>query len=229
MFIIQLLSILAVFSAVQVHLADAAPTCHDYVIFSTRGTDEPQGPSMRFGPMIKHVLSTVPGGAEVDTVYPALYDGDSPFLGEMTLRRNIKNALKACPNQKIAILGYSQGAYATSLALQHWNETSNPVFEATKAIVFLGNPVHTPGRDGNVDPSGGKATFRSQGKILSPLTPGLPESFYTSGKVLDVCIPGDFVCDSQSPFQNVHGTYGFVDSIQKMGGDFLVQHLSGKA
>ncbi|KAE8227267.1 hypothetical protein CF326_g7593 [Tilletia indica] len=242
MLFFYLLSILPLLSILS--LTVAAPTCtsrstsarctrstacHDYVLVSTRGTDEPQGPSFASGGLVSHTLANIPGGVEYDIVYPAIYDADSPISGMSALKTYLRDSIEACPEQNYVLLGYSQGAYVTSLALQKHNQTDDPLFQAIKAVVLFGNPVHQPNRVGNVDEKGGNTTYGARGTILSPFTPSVPDSFATTGKLLDVCISGDFVCDFLSPARNVHGAYGATKTAQEIGWQHIAQQLSAPA
>ncbi|KAK0528619.1 hypothetical protein OC835_004595 [Tilletia horrida] len=198
--------------------------CYDYVLVTTRGTTEPQGPSFAFTTMVQNTLSNVPGGAQVNTEYPAAYDGMSPILGMNALKSYLDDAVQRCPNQKIVLLGYSQGSFVSSLALQSYTDTSSPVFQAIKAIVLLGNPVHQPDFAGNVDDQGGSSTAKAWGAIYSPFTPTVPEVY--KDKVKDICLLGDAVCDEKNPNpQNVHGNYGQLQGVQDIGTNFLRQQL----
>lgn len=99
-------------------LACTLPTsaaCNDYLLIDTRGTGEPQGESIGFKPMIAETLATVPNGARYDTVYPAAGDltQQTTFIGSHDIEKKINQGLKSCPQQKYALLGYSQGTEPT--------------------------------------------------------------------------------------------------------------------
>ena len=81
--------------------------CKDYLIISTRGTFEIQGPSFSFGSMIKSTLDQVSNGEEYDTVYPAAADQNN-ILGVKDIISKVNDGVKNCPDQKYALLGYSQ-------------------------------------------------------------------------------------------------------------------------
>ena len=85
--------------------------CHDYVLINSRGTGEPQGESIGFKEMISEVLATLPNGVRYDTVYPAAPDltQQTTFIGSSDIENEIQQGLQACPEQKYALLGYSQG------------------------------------------------------------------------------------------------------------------------
>lgn len=89
----------------------ASATCYDYLLIDSRGTGEPQGESIGFKGMIADVLATLPNGARYDTVYPAAPDitQETTFIGSMDIENVIQQGLQSCPQQKYALLGYSQG------------------------------------------------------------------------------------------------------------------------
>lgn len=100
-------------------LANSLPTyaaCHDYLLIDSRGTGEPQGESIGFKGMISQVMAALPNGARYDTVYPAAPDitQETTFIGSKNIEQVINQGLQTCPQQKYALLGYSQGENPSS-------------------------------------------------------------------------------------------------------------------
>lgn len=60
----------------------------------------------------------------------------------------IRRGLQACPNQKYALLGYSQGA---TVVLEALGKLDHETTKSINAGVLVGNPYRTPGRTSNVD------------------------------------------------------------------------------
>ncbi|CAD6888271.1 unnamed protein product [Tilletia controversa] len=199
-------------------------TCKDYVLISSRGTQERQGPSFIFKDIIKDVLQALPNGAEVDTVYPA--DWGMHFeIGSDWIFQYITKSLASCPQQKFALLGWSQGAMVSSGAIQKFAESRSAAKNSIKAAVFFGNPFHVPHRVGNVDEHGQFTTSAVSG-IASYGNPNAATSFAQQGKLLDICFEGDTICNrARSSDPAAHGKYGARPQITKMSVDFLLKHL----
>ncbi|KAK0527521.1 hypothetical protein OC842_004850 [Tilletia horrida] len=197
--------------------------CKDYVILSSRGTGELQGPSISMMRMIASTLSAVPNGAEVDTTYPA----DATMNAQVGANWNldyINKGRQACPAQKYVLIGYSQGAMVASLTLQQL-VASGTAQDAIKAVVLLGNPYHTPGRTGNVDGHGGSGTLRAFG-VAYALKPASIDSFVASGRLLDICLYGDVICSAQASLAPAaHLQYGLDDSVQQLASSFIIEKL----
>ncbi|CAD6957153.1 unnamed protein product [Tilletia controversa] len=201
--------------------------CHDYVIIESRGTTEPQGPSVGFRQMIQKTLSTLPNGASVATQYPATPDfAGSPPIGARWVLNYLRQGIASCPKQKYALLGYSQGAMASWQAAGNINK-GDPLYNAIKAILLIGDPYRTPGLPGNVDGNGGKMTEAANGigRMAFPSAKMLP--WAQDGKVLDFCIMGDTICMGGGNIVP-HLGYGGNAQVQNMAAQFLVQKLRGR-
>ncbi|KAJ7195922.1 cutinase [Mycena pura] len=198
--------------------------CHAYVIVSTRGTTERQGPSVAFVAMIAETLTAVAGGAELDTVYPAAISLDpaSPQATKFIID-TINDGLVSCPDQVYALLGYSQGAEATVDALKQIPPTS-AAGQAIKAVLLVGDPEHEPGKQSNVDQTGGRLTDSAAGLFAHLPGAGIPRAWDASGKVLDICYVGDGVC-SGFAITPQHFLYSVTPSVQTLGAQFLTASL----
>jgi hypothetical protein len=217
--LIKLLALPAL-SAATPHLLPRAE-CHDYVLINTRGTGEPPGTSIGFRAMLNDILAAVPGGSVYDTRYPAAPDATQ-------LIKFINNGIASCPEQIYALFGYSQGATVTNLVLQNFT-TASVQGQLIKSIVNIGNPYHLPNREGNADENCGTSTAGATG-ILNPVADyGIPDSWYATGKIRDVCFSEDQVCNGVSAgnlFSGDHLLYGFSESVQTCGEEFVVPKIS---
>ncbi|KAE8186511.1 hypothetical protein CF336_g6015 [Tilletia laevis] len=151
------LSLLNIAQAASIN-KPAEPTavagCHDYVIIDTRTTTEAQGPSVASKGMIQKTISALPGGTSAQTVYPASSDFQkSAGVGATWVHNYLKYGIASCPKQKYALVGYGQGAAVTWQALADV-KTNDPIHDAVKAIVLLGDPYHLPNLPGNIDGRG---------------------------------------------------------------------------
>jgi hypothetical protein len=226
--LIKLLALPAL-SAATPHLLPRAE-CNDYVLINTRGTGEPQGTSIGFRAMLNDILAAVPGGSVYDTRYPAAPDATqlTVKIGTDDIIRFINNGIASCPDQIYALFGYSQGATVTNLVLQHFNTTSVQG-QLIKSVVNIGNPYHLPNRLGNADENCGASTAGATG-ILNPIDDyGIPDTWYTTGKVEDICFTNDQVCNGVSAgnlFSGDHLLYGFSESVQTCGEEFVIPKIS---
>ncbi|KAL5444752.1 hypothetical protein PMIN07_003307 [Paraphaeosphaeria minitans] len=211
-------------------ISAAQSTCHDYVIISIRGTYEPQGRSISFTTMINQTFAALPGGIEYDTVYPAAAN-QTAYLGANDVTRFLNNGLQECPRQRYAILGYSQGASATMLTLNNITDTSSAAYKAIKAVLVTGNPYHVPNASANVDENGGDVSKKYPGTLYNAnnaSSRGIPQTYYDSEALLDICHRDDSVCAPAAPnasFIPGHLRYGDAN-VQDLGAKFLISRLS---
>jgi hypothetical protein len=177
-----LTSLVALASPVPVpELETRQSGCTAYTIINTRGTGEAQGPSAGFRTMNSNILSQVPGGTVYNTVYTADFSQNSA-AGTQDILNRLSSELAADPNHCFILEGYSQGAAATTNALNKIS-TSDVRFNAVKGVFLIGNPMHRAGLACNVDTNGGTTTKNVNG--LSAALGRIPDAWVS--KTLDVC------------------------------------------
>jgi hypothetical protein len=154
-------------------------SCPRYTLIDTRGTGEAQGPSAGFRTMNSQILSSVSGGNEYDTVYPADASQNSAS-GTSDIVNHITTTLASDPSHCFILEGYSQGAAATVNAM---SQLTGAKFTAVKGVFLIGNPEHKSGLACNVDTNGGTTTKYVNG--LSVYQGGIPSTWVS--KTLDVC------------------------------------------
>jgi pimeloyl-ACP methyl ester carboxylesterase len=208
----------------------AGTDCHDYVLINTRGTGEPQAPSVGFRKMIEAILLEVLGGTSYDTRYLAAPDATqlTTLVGSRDIIELIKEGTQSCPDQKYVLLGYSQGATVTNQVLQHFDTKSNEG-DNIKGVVLIGNPYHQPNEVGNLDEDCGSTTAGAMGILNRIADYTIPDTWYTTGKIRDICSTDDQVCNGISAsnlFSGTHLLYGFTESVQTCGSDFVINQLS---
>lgn len=222
----QTLFFTAIFASTSGAAAIAAKdNCHKYVIVSARGTLETQGPSTAFKGMISTTLKSVKGGVEYDVVYPASAASDSTSKGVQDVEEYINKGLEACPDQKYALLGYSQGAGVILTAIKDF--TGTPAEAAIEALLLTGNPYQVANQPTTVNATGGDSTRGEHGDLLF-LNPsiGLSQHWVDSGKALNICAEGDNVCtNAGTGLGKAHTRYGTTPSVQKEGSDHLIAQL----
>jgi hypothetical protein len=94
-----------------------------------------------------------------------------------------------CPDTKIAVAGYSQGAQVvreTYAELSGANAADDALLHHTYAIALFGDPHHRPGDPVNVEPE----TTHENGALWA--YPPLPDNLL--GRLRSWCLPGDPIC-----------------------------------
>jgi cutinase len=119
--------------------ANAAP-CPDVEVVFARGTNEPPGLGSVGGPLVDDLRTRVAprtvDGAAVD--YPASNDfSNSTPAGIEAARSLIETIASSCPNTKMVLGGYSQGAAVIEGAT---NETSPQIANRVAASALFGTP-----------------------------------------------------------------------------------------
>ncbi|KAL9941086.1 hypothetical protein V8E36_000574 [Tilletia maclaganii] len=193
------------------------------MIFSSRGTDEKQGPTFTMTQVIAKTLATVPNGIALDTVYPADW-GMQAEIGADWIVKQFEATVPHCPNTKVVLIGWSQGAMVSSLAA---TELAKKGYQANvKALYLVGNPYRIPARPGNVDEHGQQGlTYMAKG-VATESNPPFVNSVARDGIVLDVCYTGDTICNhAPSKDPAAHGKYG-EPKVQAMGANFIIHHLA---
>lgn len=154
-------------------------TCPAYTIINTRGTGEIQGQSAGFRTMNSRITSQLSGSTIYNTVYSAGFSQVST-AGTRDIINKVTSTLARDPNHCFILQGYSQGAAATTNALQSLTGAS---FDAVKGVFLIGNPQHKAGLACNVDTNGGTTTRNVNG--LSVFQGSIPSNWVS--KTLDVC------------------------------------------
>ncbi|WP_162938393.1 cutinase family protein [Mycobacterium kyogaense] len=172
----------------------SAQPCSDVEVIFARGTSEPPGIG-RVGQALTDVLSTQLGGRTVSTYgvnYPASYDFLNTAVGATDAAGRIASLAAQCPNTKIVLGGYSQGAAVVDM-LAGVPPLGNKIGEIGSA------PPLSSGLIGNVD---AVAVFGNPAaKFGNPVSGA--GSF--TGKAIDLCADGDPICsDGRNPFAHTH-------------------------
>ncbi len=118
----------------------AAAPCPDVAVVFARGTNEPPGLGSVGGPFVDDLRARVAprtvDGSAVD--YPASNDFNSSTpAGVDAARALIESTAANCPNTKMVLGGYSQGAAVIELAT---NEASPQVADRVAASALFGAP-----------------------------------------------------------------------------------------
>ncbi|MCG7592992.1 cutinase family protein [Mycobacterium sp. C3-094] len=181
-------------SAVLPVPAASAQPCSDVEVIFARGTSEPPGIG-RVGQALTDALNTQLGGRSVSTYavnYPASYDFLNTAVGATDAAGRIASLAAQCPNTRIVLGGYSQGAAVVDM-LAGVPPLGNKIGEIGSA------PPLASGLVGNVD---AVAVFGNPAaKFGNPVS----GAGAFAGKAIDLCADGDPICsDGRNPFAHTH-------------------------
>lgn len=209
--------------------AASAQACPDVEVVFARGTGEPPG----VGGVGQAFVDSLQGQAAPRSVsvYPVNYQASGDFGDRIQFARtvidgirdagvHIEDTAKNCPNTRIVLGGFSQGAalagYVTSAEIpeevppEYRSYIPNPmpseVADHVAAVVLIGTP--SPEFLGSVG--------------APPITIG--PSY--AGKTLQMCNPGDTICNGApaGPPTVDHALYG-VNGMAAQAATYAVDHL----
>ena len=173
-------------SALVTHYTSAG-RCPDVEVVSARGTDEPPGPGIIGQAFIDSLRSKVPGRSV--GVYPVNSPATDDFVrsesaGASDARAHVQSTIANCPNTKMVLGGYSQGAAVIDMVTE---ELPPEVASHVAAVAVFGNPKSNLAR----------TLGRGQLPAISPLY---------SPKTIDLCAPDDPIC-SEGKNEAAHNLY----------------------
>jgi cutinase len=184
-------AVLAASPLLTVAAPAAAAECSDVQVVFARGTGE--GPGVgAVGQAFVDALRPMVGGRSLGVYgvnYPASNDfGPSMAAGVSDASGGVQYVAANCPNTRIVLGGYSQGAAVidaiTSPAFDSGVQLPPDVADHVAAVAVFGNP--------SITMAGGPLT------AISPL--------YGS-KTIDLCFPLDPICTPGSPLGLAHVLY----------------------
>jgi cutinase len=187
-----------------------AGACSDIEVVFARGTNEPPGFGAIGGPFIDSLRTKV-GGRSVGGYavnYPASSDFGRATDGANDASAHVQRTVANCPDSKIVLGGFSQGAAVIDLitagSVPKYDEFTAPmppeVANHVAAVAVFGNPSR-----------------KWAGGPLTELS-----SLYGS-KTYDVCIPYDPIC-SDGGLIIVHGMYLMLGLVEGAT-DFVAKRL----
>ncbi|MET0452971.1 MAG: cutinase family protein [Mycobacterium sp.] len=219
---ITVASVLMASAAPAVVAAPAyAEACPDVEVVFARGTFEPPGIG-NTGQAFVDSLIAKSGGKSVDVYavnYPASLDFATAADGVIDASNKVQEIANTCPNTKIVLGGYSQGAAVTAYITA----------DAVPAGFNL-----PPGLTGPMPPS--VANHVAAVALFGKPSSGFMQMIYTgappitvgpgyTAKTIDLCIPDDPVCSTSGGGNNgAHGMY-VADGLTDQAADFAVGKL----
>jgi cutinase len=188
--------------------ASAAPKCSDIEVVFARGTDEPPGLGVvgkalvdTLRPMVKdHSIGTYA------VKYPASWDFLQVAAGATDASKRIQSIAATCPDSKIVLGGYSQGAAVMDVVttspiagLGYTAPLPAAVVPHVAAVAVFGNPS------------------ARLGKPLTMLSPDF------GARTADLCNTNDPVCSPGDDF-NAHVRYP-QSGLVKLAAQWITKHL----
>jgi cutinase len=206
-------------TAISSPSASAAP-CPDVEVVFARGTFEPAGVGLT-GQAFVDALRAQLGGKSVDVYpvnYPASLDFSTAADGVIDASNKIRDTATNCPNTKMVLGGYSQGAavvaYTTedaippgyTLPVGITGPMPASVANNVAAVVLFGKP--------------------SSGFLQQIYTgaPPIAVGHLYSDKTADLCIPDDPICSPSGTDNGVHTLYA-ENGMAGQGADFAARRV----
>jgi cutinase len=207
----------------------AAQPCPDVEVVFARGTGEPPGVGGIGEPFVDSLRSQV--GAKSLDVYPVNYEASSDFSDRVQFAQSVVDGIKDagghiqstaanCPNTRIVLGGFSQGAAVAGFV----TSASIPAGIPAEYRPFLPKPMppevakHVAAVTLFGKPSA--AWLQSYGApavVIGPLY---------APKTIDLCAPGDTICDGSAGGgpSFAHAEYPAI-GMTAQAADFAVSHL----
>lgn len=202
------LAAVAALTSVPVPTASAAPRCNDIEIVFARGTDEPAGLG-RVGKALVDTLRPMVKGQSVGAYavnYPASWDFLQVAAGANDASKRVQSLAATCPDTKIVLGGYSQGAAVVDVvttspvaALGYTAPLPAAVVPHVAAVAVFGNPSARLGR---------------------PLTTLSPDF---GARTADLCNTNDPVCSRGDDF-DAHVRYP-QSGLVKLAAQWITKHV----
>ena len=198
----------------------AAEPCPDVQVIFARGTFEPAGVGVT-GQAFVDALTGKLAGKSVD-VYPVNYPASLDFAtaadGVIDASNKVRDVAASCPNTKMVLGGYSQGAAVVAYSTE---DAVPPGFNLPDGITGpmapeVANHVAAVALFGK--PSSGFLQMIYTG--APPITVG---RLYT-GKTTDLCIPEDNVCSPTGTDNGAHTLYA-ANGMTDQAADFAAHRV----
>ncbi|WP_433329021.1 cutinase family protein [Spirillospora sp. CA-294931] len=176
----------------------AAGECKAVAVVSARGTTEPQRGSLLQKPIGARIEKGLPGRTSyTELVYPASAASGSADTGVATLVELLNAEVRRCPEQRLVLMGYSQGAWVVGDALvppdkrtvgKDAGEVSAAVPGRIAAILLFGDVRFTAGEPFNT------GTFEPAKQSRIPREKGVLDRY--RDRIQNRCNAGDLVCQT---------------------------------
>jgi len=183
----------------------ASADCPDIEVIFARGTDDTPGLGAVGGAFVNALQGKV-GGRSVGSYavnYPASYDFLAAADGANDASAHVQYMMGACPNTRLVLGGYSQGAAVMDViaavpipAIGFTNPLPPNAPDFVAAIAVFGNP---------------------SAKLGLPLT----ISPVWAGRSIDLCNGGDPICQTDGQDLNAHKAPNYTGGFVNTAADFV--------
>jgi len=158
--------------------AASADPCADVEVVFARGTNEPPGPGFIGQALADSLGAQLPGRSLA--VYAVNYPASTDYLtssaaGSGDASAHVENLVAVCPNTKIVLGGYSQGAAVAELATAAMPPS---VADHVAAVALFGRP----------------SSAYSESLVGGVALPTIAAPY--AAKTIDLCLPDDPICSS---------------------------------
>ncbi len=169
------LMILTLFSAPVGMPTAVADGCPDAEVVFARGTGEPVGPGGPGQAFFDSLTAQLPGKSVY--LYPVNYPSTNDYVnsaraGAADAVAHVRGTVANCPNTKIVLGGYSQGAGVMDMTSQ---QLSPQDAKHVAAVALFGNP---------------QSSYAKQ--LSDSQIPAVNPNY--SPKTIDICLPNDNIC-----------------------------------
>jgi cutinase len=184
----------------------ASASCPGVEVVFARGTDEPPGVGKVGGAFVSAVREQTRKSVGAYAVnYPANKDFLAATNGANDASTHLQQMAVNCPNTKLVLGGYSQGAAVVDIvtaapmsALGYRQPLPPQAADHVAAVALFGNPS-------------GRA-----GQLMSALSPNF------EGKTIDLCNPGDPICSGGTQWSS-HLSY--VPGLTNRAANFVASRI----
>ena len=169
------LMVLTLFSAPTAMSVAGADGCPDAEVVFARGTGEPVGPGGPGQAFTDSLTGQLPG--KTVNLYPVDYPATNDYVnsahaGAGDAVAHVQGTAANCPNTKIVLGGYSQGAGVMDMTS---HQLSSQVANHVAAVALFGNP---------------QSSYAKQ--LSDNQIPAINPSY--SPKTIEICLPDDNIC-----------------------------------
>jgi len=205
---VSVLAALATLTSLGVPTAVAAPKCNDIEIVFARGTDEAAGLGV-VGKALVDALQPMVKDQSIGTYavkYPASWDFSQAAAGANDASKRIQSIAATCPDSKIVLGGYSQGAAVMDIVttspiagLGYTAPLPAAVVPHVAAVAVFGNP---------------------SARLGQPLTILSPDF---GARTADLCNTNDPICSRGEDF-DAHTSYP-QSGLVKLAAQWITKHV----
>lgn len=211
-------------------VAGSGSGCADVLIITARASTERAGEGITGALVTQVVNASRQTVNRASVTYPATLNNyaNSVSQGIRAAATQITNAVNACPNEKIVLMGYSQGAHVMSAQIGGSPATNNRgevtaaalpanILSHVSAVAIFGDPTFTTTENFNK----GTDTARN-GRF--PRTAGQVQLLNGFGRISTWCDTNDTFCASGNSV-NVHTSY--LNRYQNAAANFVLGQIGG--